>query len=133
MIAIAYSIVCGLQESWKVVLPMLLMMPFHSTIKTAAMLAMIAYKPSDMHHTWPIGSNQCEEDLGSHFTLKRSIPDPKPLLLKCDQMLKPREQERVEILGVIWTWDKPTNKYVVLLVAQHWGEIQQDPDIDLAG
>jgi hypothetical protein len=118
MIAIMYSIVCGLQESWKVVLPMLLTTPFHSTIKMAAMLAIIAYKPSDVHHTWPISSNQHEEDLGSHFTLKHSIPDPKPLLLKCDQMLKPREQEQVKILGVIWTWDEPTDKYVVLLVAQ---------------
>jgi hypothetical protein len=133
MIATTYIVVLRLQESWEIVLPMLLTAPFHSTIETAAMLAMIAHKPGDMHHTWSIGSNQHEEDLGSHFALKLSVPDPKPLLLKCDQMLKPREQERIQILGVIWAWDEAADKNVVLLVAQCGREIQKDPYVDPTG
>jgi len=93
MVAIAYSVVVGLQESWKVMLPVLLTTPFHSTIQTAAMLAVIAYKPSDMHHTQSIGSNQCKEYLRSQFALKCSIPDLQPLLLNGNKMLKPGEQE----------------------------------------
>jgi hypothetical protein len=57
MIITVYIIVVRLQESWEIVLPMLLTTPFHSTIETAAMLAMIAHKPSDVHHTWSVSSN----------------------------------------------------------------------------
>ena len=132
MVAITHSVVCRLQKSWEVMLSMLLMMPFHSTIQLAAMLAMIAHEPSDVHHTRPISSNQHEEDLGSIFALKCSVPDLQPLLLKCDQMLKPRKQERVEVLGIMQARNKSPNKHVVLLVAQHWREIQENPDVDPA-
>jgi hypothetical protein len=79
---------CWLQECWEVMLPINLTMPRHTTIDTAPMLAMIAHKLSDMHHTQPISSNQHEEDLRSEFML-----DLQPILLKCNQMLKPGEQE----------------------------------------
>src|SRR6266850_2646496 len=116
MVAIVYGVVRGLQESWKVMLPMLLMTPFQSAIETAPMLAMIAHEPSDVHYTRPISSNRCEENLRSQFALERSIPDPQPLLLKANQMLKPGEQERVKILWIIRTRNKATNKHMVLLV-----------------
>jgi len=84
---------CRLQEHREVMLPINLTTPRHTTIETAPMLAVIAYKPSDMHHTRAVSHYQRKEDFRLHFMLEGSIPDPQPLLLKRNQMLKPREQE----------------------------------------
>jgi hypothetical protein len=57
------------QKSQEVMLSMVLTAPLHTTIKMAAMLPMIAYHASDMHHTGAISSYQCKEDLQFHFAL----------------------------------------------------------------
>jgi len=43
-------------------LPINLMMLRHTTIEMAPMLAVIAYKPSDMHHTRGVSGYQHKED-----------------------------------------------------------------------
>jgi hypothetical protein len=68
-------VVCGLQDSWEIVFPMFLMMPSQTTIETAAMLAMIAYKTGYMHHTGSVCSEQREENFRPQFALESAIPD----------------------------------------------------------
>jgi len=52
-----------LQKSQEVMLPMMFAMPLHTAIETAAMLAMISYHTSDMHHTGTISGYQGEKYL----------------------------------------------------------------------
>jgi len=73
--AALHSVVCRLQECWEIVFPMFLTMPSQTTIETAAMLAMIAYKAGYMHHSRTICSQQSKENLRSQFALESAIPD----------------------------------------------------------
>ena len=52
-----------LQKSWEVMLPIMFVMPLHTAIEMAAMLAMISYHTSDVHHTRTISSYQGKEHL----------------------------------------------------------------------
>lgn len=74
-------------------LPVFLMTPGQTTIKAAAMLAMIAYKSSNVHDTRTICSEQCKENLRLKFALKGSIPYSQALLLQRDQVLQSREEK----------------------------------------
>src|SRR5258707_13865523 len=94
---------------------------------------MIAYHTGDMHHTRAIGSYQRKEDLRVDFALQGRIPDSEPLLLERDQMLKPREQKRVNILWVVGPRNEATDKHPILLVTLGGREIQQYPDVDPTG
>jgi hypothetical protein len=51
------------------------MTPGQTTIETAAMLAMIAYKTGNMHHSGTICSEQGKKDPRPKFTLESTIPD----------------------------------------------------------
>ena len=86
-------VVCGLQESWEIVFPMFLTMPGQTTIETAAVLAMIAYKTSYMHHTGSVCSEQCEENFRLKFALESAIPDSQTLLLQRSQVLQPQQEK----------------------------------------
>jgi predicted secreted protein len=68
-------IVCELQQCWKIVFPSFLMTPSQTTIEMAAMLAMIAYKTGNMHHSRTVCSEQCKEDPRLKFMLESTIPD----------------------------------------------------------
>ena len=47
-------------------------------------------------------------------------------------MSKSREQERIEIFGVIRARNKATNKDVLLLVSSVRRKVEEDPDVDPA-
>jgi len=63
MCAIQDIVFQRLQKSWEVMLPMMFATPLHTAIETAAMLAMISYHTSDVHHTGTISGYQGEEHL----------------------------------------------------------------------
>jgi len=68
-------IVSRLQKGREVMLPMAFLSPRESTIELTAMLAMVPNKPSYMHHSRSICSDQRKEDVGVHLTLTCSIPN----------------------------------------------------------
>ena len=74
-------VVCRPQKHREVVLPCRLTVPLQPAVQMAAMLAMVAYKASDVHHPRSISHEQCEEYLGMYVMLQGSIPDPEPFLL----------------------------------------------------
>ena len=87
------TVAYGLQKCWEIVLPMFFMMPGQTTIKMAAVLAMIAHQASYMHHTRSICSEQRKENFRPKFALESAIPDLQALLLQRDQVLQPWEQK----------------------------------------
>jgi hypothetical protein len=58
------AVVGQLQECGEILLSMNFMMPRHATVEAAAMLAMVAYKTCNMHHTRAISCHQHEEYFG---------------------------------------------------------------------
>ena len=60
------------------------------------------------------------------------IPDHKPLMLECGEVIDAREEERVKVLWGIGSRDKASQQNVPLLVPVTRSEIINDPDIDPA-
>jgi hypothetical protein len=58
------AVVGRLQECGEILLPMNFAMPRHATVEAAPMLAMVAYKTYNVHHTRAISCHQCEEYFG---------------------------------------------------------------------
>ncbi len=58
------TIVGWLQECGEILLSINFTMPRHATVEVAAMLAMVAYKTCNMHHTRAISCHQYEEYFG---------------------------------------------------------------------
>ena len=57
------------------------------------------------------------------------IPDHKPLMLECREVIDAREEEQVEVLWGIGSQDKASQQNVPLLVAVTQSKIINDPDI----
>ena len=77
-----------------------------------------------MHHARPIRGQEGEEDLGFDFMLKGTVPDTKAFALKRDEVMKPRQQERIEVFRVVGPRDKAPDENVSFLVASRRLQVQ---------
>ncbi len=105
------------QESREIVLPLRFTMPSKTTVQLASMLAMITNQTCDVHYARSVYSQKCKEDLRFNFMLKGTVPDPKAFMLKCNEMVKPRQQERIQVFGIVGPRYNASNEDVLFLVA----------------
>jgi len=77
-----------------------------------------------VHHARPVRGQEREEDLRFDFTLKGTVPDTKAFALKHDEVMKPRQQERIKVFRVVGPRNKAPNENVSFLVASRRLQVQ---------